>query len=557
MKSSVAVASALVALLAPAPAGAKMPDPAKPGPFQVSQLVYSAGTLPIKYGNATVPVVQPLRGRLHVPASGSGPFPVVVFQHGFHSSCQMGDVDGDTPFPCDLGDSAPLSGVTYSREERSYAGFDYIGRTLASHGYVVMSVDVNRINDWTGGPSDDGDRARQIVIGESLDLLAAWNAGSGPSPVDGTLIGRLDLGRIGLVGHSRGGEAVTSYLAYDRVRTDGPSHGIDAVMAIAPTDHRRPTPVGAAFATILPYCDGDVSNLQGAYTWERSKAANSASGFPHIQWSVNSANHNFFNTEWESDDSVIYDAIPHCGPTGSPERLDAHEQRSVGLALTAGFLRRYVGGETAFEPLVTGGQLPRSVCPDPSLVGPNCHNVVMGSFVAPAPSRRVVIDAGDDALVPRGFLTLVGCTPTRAGNGCGSSPNRSATQQLTLAWNRPAKLRVDIPAAEADVSEFTTVHLRAATNFGDELNAGRAEQDFAVRLTDRTGATATALVAHRSAALEASMSESSREVVLNDIRIPLSSFRGIRLTDLRSMTLEFGSKVKTGSVQLTDVAFQK
>ena len=566
MKSSVAITSALVALLSPAVASAQMPDPGVPGPRQVQRLVYSAGSVPIKYDDATVAVAARLRGNLHVPATGKGPFPVIVFQHGFHSSCQMGEIDGDTTFPCKEGD---LGSATTSREERSYAGFDYIARTLASHGYAVMSVDTNNINDWTGGPSDGGDHARAILIGESLDLLAAWNAGDGPAPVGGTLTGRLAMSRIGLMGHSRGGEAVASYVAYDRIRTDGPHHGVDGVLAIAPTDFNRPNPTGVAYAALLPYCDGDVSDLQGAGTWERSKAGNSAAGFPHIQWSVNSANHNYFNTEWESDDAFLMDAAePHCGTAASPMRLSTTEQQSVGRALVAGFMRRYVGGETTFQRLMTGALLPASLCPDPMVLGPDCDNVVMGSYVAPAAQRKLLIDPGTTGpttsnalggpLAAQGFLSAASCTPVQdEGTGCGSSPNRSGARQLTLTWNSPATLRAEIPAASADVSGFTTLHLRAATNFDDALNPPGVEQDLVVRLTDSSGASAAVSVAVLSAALEPSKGTSSREVVLNGIRIPLSSFRRVRMTTLRSVTLEFGGRTQSGSVQLSDLAFQE
>ena len=563
VKSFAVLAGALVVLLAPAPAGAKMPDPGLPGPFKVTRILYSAGSVQIKYGDASVGLAQRLRGNLHMPATGRGPFPVIVFQHGFHSSCQMGETDGDTSFPCKEGDTGS---ATTAREERSYAGFDYIARTLASHGYVVMSVDTNNVNDWTGGPSDGGDHARAILIGESLDLLAAWNAGSGPSPVDGTLTGRLAMSRIGLMGHSRGGEAVASYVAYDRVRTDGPRHGVDAVVSIAPTDFNRPNPAGVAFATVLPYCDGDVSDLRGALTWERTKAENSQAGFPHIQWSVNSANHNFFNTEWESDDAATNPFETQCGVTLSPTRLSSTEQQSVGRALTVGFLRRYVGGENAFERLMTGAELPASLCPDPIPAGPSCANVVMGSYVAPAPRRTLLIEPGateptttgaDGTLAADGFLVAGTCTPLmNGGTGCATSPNRSTARQLTLAWNRPATLRADVPAAKADVSRHGALHLRAATNFDDPLNTDGAEQDFVVRLTDTAGATAAVPVATMSVALEPSLGTTSREVVLNGIRIPLTSFRGVRLTSLRSVTLEFGERSTTGSIQIADVAFQ-
>jgi hypothetical protein len=559
----------LAALAVTAPASAQMPDPADPGPLQVNRLVYSAGTTTVTDPGGSNPLVSRLRGNLHVPASGSGPFPVVLFQHGRHSTCETGGVDGVSVFTCDQGDTA------LSNEDLSYQGYDYIARNLASHGYVVMSVDTNDINDWDGGSDDAGIHARAMLIGESLDLLTAWNAGSGPAPVGGTLTGRLDMSRIGLMGHSRGGEGVTAYIAYDRVRTDGPKHNVDGVLALAPIDVNNQKPTGVPFATILPYCDGDVFDLEGAFMWERGKADNSAAGFPHIQWSVNSTNHNYFNTEWESDDAVLFNfADPHCIVDKSPTRLSTTEQQSVGLALINGFLRRYAGGETAFEPLMTGAATPASMCPAARPVGPNCDNVVMGSYVAPAARRKLLIEPGatspttvnamGGALVATGFRTAKACTPFNqagtigGGTGCGSIPNRSSTRQFTLDWITPATLRADVPAAAANVSGFGALHLRAATNFDSPLNPGNLEQDFLVRLTDTSGATAAVSAAAVSAALEPAAGTTSREVVLNGIRIPLTAFGGVNTASLRSVTLEFGGgQRRTGSIQLADVAFQE
>jgi hypothetical protein len=376
------------------------------------------------------------------------------------------------------------------------------------------------------------------------------------------------------MGHSRGGEGVTEYLEWDDVRTDGPRHNPDAVFSLAPIDFNEQNPTGAAFATALPYCDGDVFDLEGAFAFERSKVANSGQGFPHIQFAVNSANHNYFNNEWELDDAILLNfADPYCIADKSPTRLSRAEQNGVGLALIAGFLRRYVGGETAFEPLVTGADLPASACPESDrTVGPTCDNVAMTSYVAPAAQRRLVVGPGatnpttvnalGGSLALSGFALTRTCTPFNqagvidGGTGCGSRPNRSSTRQFELMWATPATVTASIPAASGDVSGFDALHLRAAANFDNPLNDGITEQDFDVRLTDASGASATVSAASVSAALEPSKGTTSREVVLNDIRVPLSSFSGVDLTQVRTLTLLFGGRTLKGSIQLADVAFQ-
>ena len=63
------------------------------------------------------------------------------------------------------------------------------------------------------------------------------------------------------MGHSRGGEGVARAAVLNADR--GGQYGIRAVLPLAPTDFARATVPGVAMSVLLPYCDGDVSDLQG------------------------------------------------------------------------------------------------------------------------------------------------------------------------------------------------------------------------------------------------------------------------------------------------------
>ena len=74
------------------------------------------------------------------------------------------------------------------------------------------------------------------------------------------------------MGHSRGGDAVTSFIDWNRERpAPGRRYPLRGVISLAPVDYERRAPYGMPYLTILPYCDGDVSNLQGARFFERSQ----------------------------------------------------------------------------------------------------------------------------------------------------------------------------------------------------------------------------------------------------------------------------------------------
>ena len=70
----------------------------------------------------------------------------------------------------------------------------------------------------------------------------------------------MNLRRVMTVGHSRGGEGVVRAAiragAGDRFKIKGQ-------VLVAPTDFGRQVAVGVPTTVLLPFCDGDVSDLQG------------------------------------------------------------------------------------------------------------------------------------------------------------------------------------------------------------------------------------------------------------------------------------------------------
>ncbi|UMG93582.1 hypothetical protein [Nocardioides sp. TF02-7] len=311
-------------------------------------------------------------------------------------------------------------------------------------------------------PKGKGMHQRRLLIAAALDALAAANA-EGGLPVDEhttigtTLVGKLDMTRIGLMGHSRGGDAVTSFIDYNRIRTDGPRYPLRGVISLAPVDYERKAPYGTPYMAILPWCDGDVSNLQGARFYERGQYRNGNDPFPRIQSSQLGANHNWYNTVWFADgqdggnvadaacgdsrptngnnvqphnlrlsgaasydppsyvldNSDTYNPLVNTKISGDPERMG--DQEKIGLATMAAFFRRYVGGEGAFEAYMTGElsdtetheQIPASACPT-SETGTRiaCAERVSTSYFAPPEERVDVIRP--EATNPLGLNALGG-----------------------------------------------------------------------------------------------------------------------------------------------------
>ncbi|MFT3866598.1 MAG: Ig-like domain-containing protein [Solirubrobacterales bacterium] len=434
----------------------ELPDPLEDGSYTVKRVdPIKLGTYsydePSTTGGAATGSNEPLtnaqiRGVLYQPEGYSGKSPLIVFVHGNHSSC---DVSGTSP-----------NCTTYKRNDEGYA---YMGENLASWGYTVFSVDQDQLmlrQDSYG----KGMHARRLLIMAALTKLKEASEVVVPetenSNVGELLTGKLDMTRIGLMGHSRGGDAVSSFVTYDQTLPVGERFPLRAVVSIAPVDYERHAPYGVPYMTVFGSCDGDVSNLQGARLYERSQYE-SDDPYPRFQVVQVGGNHDAYNTVWQADGDDAEQKDAACGPDakggkgqtpsssngevenvlgthntedpfnirlsgeagqyfeategekpyrwGNTEKLNPlvntrisgeasrmGDQEKMGLATVAAFFRRYVGGEGAFEPYLTGElaaeeepSIPQSACPT-SEAGERipCIDRVADSYTA-APEERL------------------------------------------------------------------------------------------------------------------------------------------------------------------------
>lgn len=558
---------------------AQVPDPGTPGPLAVTREEYNFGDTAFQPTDFPGPVE--LLASIHYPTNLSGgPIPVIVLLHGRHATCFKGSSNKFggllLQWPCTEPQSQAIP---------SYKGYDYFSQVIASHGYVVVSISANGVNAVDNAVFDLGALARAELIQKHLDILKSFNT-TGGAPFGTKFVGKFDLTRVGTMGHSRGGEGVVRHYLLNN--SLGAPYGIKAVFPLAPVDFNRFVVNNAPVNVLLPYCDGDVSDLQGVHFYDDARYNVPGDPAPKYYVLVMGANHNFYNTIWTpgspfggaADDWLAFvqsgHSDPHCGSVPGNKRLTEAQQRGTGLAYMSAFFRTYVGGEGQFTPILTGDAPPPASALTTNL---------FVSYHAPDVSslrrdvNRLLNDTNLTLNNLGGAVTQIGLTPYELCGGEDPQPRfclpdqpqarqphtsqsaraaaRRGLSQLKTGWNNfSGNYRNDIPAGLGNVSGFQAIQFRVSVNFADPRNLADLAQNFRVRLTDGGGASSSVRVSDVSGALffPPGTIGPVPKIVLNTVRIPLSAFGGVNLNNVRSVQLTFDERL-AGGVLITDVAF--
>lgn len=515
------------------------------------------------------PVPVEVIGSVHHPTDLSGgPYPVLVFLHGRHSSCYSGS-SSTLDWPCDGGwTSIP-----------SYDGYDYLAEHFASLGYIVISISANSISNTDNSVADYGMQARGELVQYHLDLWNDWNT-TGGGPWSGAFVGALDLTNIGTMGHSRGGEGVIMHALYNE--SLGSPYGVNAVLTLAPVDFNRPVLKGTPVMNIAPYCDGDVSDLQGVHFYDDVRYGDLDDDAPKYNLLMMGANHNYYNTVWTpgmfpagtADDWQWVNpsqSDSHCGTSsGTDNRYDAPTQRAAFQAYSSAFFRTHVGGETAFEDIL---QVDDVDPPASSLV--TIDDIYMSYH--PPVKQRVDLNRQDaedvevtntqgEAVTEVGLVEYDICGDDFGEQYCLSAgtaqePHNKnggvailGAAQLELEWNNTTDTYTNaIPSFMQDFNDFEAVQFRCAVNFEDSPSGSAL--DFRVELEDGSGATSSLLVSDYSNALffpPGGTGSTVPRTMQNTIKVPITDFAGIDLTDIAFVRFTF-TEMATGAILISDL----
>jgi hypothetical protein len=279
----------------------------------------------------------PLNGRVWYPV-GEGPFPLVLIVHGNHEM-----------------------------EEYSDPGYAYLGELLASRGFILVSVDENFINaTWSGDFVGKEMQVRGWLLLQHLKTWRAWN-----QTKDHPFYNKVDMNRIALIGHSRGGEAIAIAEAYNHlpfypdesdVKFDF-HFNIKSLISIAPTDRRytrRMRLNSVNYLTLQGGLDSDESSFFGMRQAERIVYTKTDGNyFFKAGLYVPGGNHGQFNSVWKKDARA-----PFIWFLNSKPLIKEEDQQRIAKVYISGFLEATLQGNKKYLPIFEHWAFAKNWLPD-------------------------------------------------------------------------------------------------------------------------------------------------------------------------------------------------
>jgi dienelactone hydrolase len=417
----------------------------------------------------------------------------------------------------------------------SYKGYNYLLEHLARNGMIAASI---HIYPGAAGVS----RARALF--KHIEILKAKFGA------------KIDLDRLGLMGHSRGGEAVV--IASKLNEDEHLGYEFQAIISLAPTDQYGPYtlagPYAAPFLVVYGGLDGDVAGgwpkTTGFSLWDRADPVKS-------MIFAERACHDRFNTEWDDNDFYFGQLTP--ADQAAVVSSDAHKKIAKGYM--NGFFRWRLLDDEEMRLYFTGDEIPEQV-----------EHADGGAVTIDVQYREpggLLLDGfanGNPNLNDLGGAVAANLAAVPAEGDLfgldGASPH-DHTGGL-LVWDAGRHLYTsDLPAGSQDVSDYAILSFRVTQRYNSASNPAGAEQDFRVILTDEDGRSRQVKVSE-FAKLDYPFIRGDAGLIkssLKTVRIPLREFteesaghEEVDLEEIVSVTFDMGLK-PTGEIEVTDVEF--
>jgi hypothetical protein len=221
--------------------------------------------------------------------------------------------------PTNIPQKAPLMVIMHGdhfMEEYSEAGYGYLGTFLAKQGIITVSIDANALNWaadgnywWTETP------ARTWLILKHLQQWRTWS-----QDPQHAMFNKIDWQDITLLGHSRGGEAISLAALINQTRKF-PKHdeiklpekfNIKNLISLAPVDNKVNvlldippiTLKNINFLLLQGGMDAEIPRSEKHHQYQRVNFNQLQPLYEKARIFIHKANHGQFNTNWSMRELV-------------------------------------------------------------------------------------------------------------------------------------------------------------------------------------------------------------------------------------------------------------
>jgi hypothetical protein len=497
-----------------------VPDPAVDTSFaNIGALSYTQGSVVVTQDD--------MQGDVNVPIIANVRFPADVA--GATMASQISAARPNYPVVvCVHGNSSQLLG---------YQGYDYLLDHLAHNGFIAASIHMQIGQTGT-------DRAR--ILQNHLPIIFA-------------MFGTHAANNIGIMGHSRGGEAVV--IAARLSQQEAWGYNINAVISLAPTNRYTSEQFGGAWAkpylVIYGSLDGDVAGISetGFELYDRASGMNKSMAF------VYRACHDRFNTVWGDYDLMTSQMTA----ADAAAAISANSHQLIAKGYMTAFFRQHLKGETQWAGIFRGEWIPAAVQASDA-------NMKIYTQYEDTTVRTVETFEGAHTATSWQTSTIGGAasqsglpaTPQENDLRTMDAQSPHATAGLALKWDSATDtLDYVIPAGQRDVSGFQAVSFRISQKVGSASNPANQVQDLRLTLTDGGGHSRAIRISKLQEIpypYQRGYAEFTKSAMCT-IRIPLGAYHihclnvdQVDLTDVTTLSFQFAEK-STGEIEIDSIQF--
>jgi dienelactone hydrolase len=439
-----------------------------------------------------------------------------------------------------------------SSKQSSYKGYNYLLTHLAKNGFIAASIYLK---------TDMGALGRAWVLLKHLDVLKKK-------------FGTTAAKDVGIMGHSRGGEAVVK--AAHLNHQQGSGHAIKAIISLAPTDHYGREKLSGSWAApylvIYGSMDGDVCGGTVWIDWKKKAPMRTgfslydrASGVEKSMVFVYGACHCRFNTEW-GDKDLFYSSM---GAKDKSKAISANAHQKIVKGYMTAFFRMHLNNESQWGGIFKGEWIPATV---KQADGGKVKLYIQHETTT---SNKIEVDnfEGVHSQTSWKKSTIKGTVDD--GNTLPVDPVEDElharddqsphdTAGLLLRWDQPSdRLRFEIPATQRNVKKYKAVSFRVTQVTGSTINPSGKVQDLYLTLKDTKGKSRSVKASkfgeippphERQIATYTKSAMCTLRIPLHAFTIKVPGVDPVDLKNVESLTFHFKAKSQ-GEIEIDSVEF--